>query len=145
LHYGSKYIPHPAVEVLTKMIELEQLGGMHGGFYESKDKVKFWSGLEEHIPVTQTSYDMEEIKDRVFFAQVLEASWCFQEKVIRTAAEANLGSIHGWGFPSAKGGVFQFVEDYGPDKFIERANELKKKYGPRFTIPRGLLKRYNKA
>ena len=81
-----------------------------------------------------------DIMDRLLFAQVVEAIWCLQEKVIKTVAEANLGSIHGWGFPRFKGGAIQFVNDYGRIAFIEKCKEFEEKYGERFRVP-GLIEK----
>ena len=58
-----------------------------------------------------------------------------EESVITHISEANLGSIYGWGFPAHKGGVMQFIEDYGIDKFYNRCLDLSNKYGKRFTPP----------
>jgi 3-hydroxyacyl-CoA dehydrogenase/enoyl-CoA hydratase/3-hydroxybutyryl-CoA epimerase len=73
--------------------------------------------------------------ERFLFAQVLEAVWCMQEKVIHSVPAANLGSIFGWGFPAFKGGVIQYVNDYGVEAFIKRCGVFKKKYGQRFSVP----------
>ena len=54
-------------------------------------------------------------------------------------ADANIGSILGWGFPSFKGGTLQFVKDYGIVPFRDRAQELADKYGDHFAPPKLLL------
>lgn len=141
-HYGKKYISHPAVEALDKMIELERWGEhKKAGFYEYSDKTKpgIWPDLLEYFPNTKKDIDRDKIMDRLLFAQVLEALWCLQEGVIKTVAEANLGSIYGWGFPKFKGGVIQFINDYGKEAFIAKAEALEEEFGKRFTIPK-LLK-----
>ena len=114
-HYGSQYEPHPAVSTLEKMIEeLSRTGKFKkAGFYDYDDEgqQKLWSALKDHFPVTQTEFDLTTIKERMLFAQVIEAVWCMQEKVISSVHEANLGSIFGWGFPAFTGGVFQYVHN----------------------------------
>jgi len=77
--------------------------------------------------------------------QVIEAVWCLQEGIIKTIAEANLGSIHGWGFPAFKGGVLQFVEDYGLEQFVKQCGIYEQHHGPRFKVPKFLLKRMKLA
>ena len=143
-HYGSKYIQHPAVKALEKMInDLARTGkGKRAGFYEYPDTGErcLWKELPEHFPTTQTTYSREEISERIFFAQVIEAVWCMQEKVIRSVPAANLGSIYGWGFPAFKGGVIQYITDYGLEAFIEKCKEYQKKYGQRFKVPKMLPK-----
>ena len=140
--YGPRYIQHPAVEVLEKMLgELDRPGGKsRRGFYEAEENEErsLWSGLTEHFPVARRIPDARELPERFLFAQVLEAIWCLQEKVIGSVPEANLGSIYGWGFPGFKGGVVQYIADYGLQPFLKRCGELEKKHGPRFKAP-GLL------
>ena len=142
-HYGSKYIQHPSVTVLTKMMyELERHGQKQkAGFYEyDKISKKLWPALVSHFPQTKNEYHKEEIIERFLFAQVLEAVWCLHEGVIKTEQEANLGSVLGWGFPSFKGGVIHYIKDFGKIEFIDRCNELKEAHGQRFSVP-GWLKR----
>lgn len=140
-HYGKQYLQHPAVNVLKKMLEeLERSGrSKGGGFYEyNKEERQIWTALKEHFPIQHGAEDAERIKERLLFAQVIEAGWCLQEKVIKTIPEANIGSVFGWGFPAFKGGVIQFVHDYGKNAFIKRCKELEKAHGPRFQVPKFL-------
>jgi 3-hydroxyacyl-CoA dehydrogenase/enoyl-CoA hydratase/3-hydroxybutyryl-CoA epimerase len=138
-HYGSRYIQHPAVEVIREMLEELQRPGKQkrAGFYdyEGDEPQHLWKGLAEHFPATQQQIDYQELKDRFLIAQVLEAVWCMQEKVIESIAAANLGSIYGWGFPAFKGGTIQYVHDYGVEDFIRRCKSLKEAHGQRFSLP----------
>ncbi len=137
--YGKKYIIHPAVEVVQTMVNKERTGKFNrAGFYDYKDGQKsiFWSGLQEHFPTTKTEYDVNHLIERILFAQVLEAIWCYQEKIVNSIPEANMGSILGWGFPSFKGGVIQYVNDYGIPAFIKKAKALEEVHGPRFIVPK---------
>ncbi|MCB0593478.1 MAG: 3-hydroxyacyl-CoA dehydrogenase family protein, partial [Phaeodactylibacter sp.] len=143
-HYGSKYVQHPAVAVLKKMLEDWQRQGRQrrGGFYEYPPEGQpcLWPELSNHFPANQKDFDRQELINRFLFAQVLEAVWCMQEKVIHSVAAANLGSIHGWGFPAFKGGAIQFISDYGVDGFIKQCEVYQKAHGQRFRAPRELRK-----
>lgn len=139
-HYGSKYIQHPAVAVLGTMLEDLQRPGQQKrrGFYDyvGQERQLLWEGLAEHFPVdAEKEVDHQALKERFLFAQVLEAVWCMQEKVIRSIAAANLGSIHGWGFPAFEGGTLQYVHSYGKEAFVERCKELEQAHGQRFSLP----------
>ena len=139
--YGPKYIQHPAVEVLEKMINVLERTGANNkrGLYEYKEdgsRSNIWPELSNHFPTTKKSWDVEEIKNRLLYVQVIEAAWCMQEKVIQSEAEANLGSIHGWGFPSFSGGVLQHIEDVGREKFIQSCEAFEQAHGPRFKVPK---------
>ncbi|MDG1435219.1 MAG: 3-hydroxyacyl-CoA dehydrogenase NAD-binding domain-containing protein [Saprospiraceae bacterium] len=141
--YGSKYIRHPAVDVLLKMIkDLNRQGKkMRAGFYDyQKDSQQLWQELDNHFPSHSNSVAKHEIIERLLFVQVIEAFWCLQEGIIKTEEEGNLGSIFGWGFPAFKGGVYQFVTDYGINDFIKKCELLEKKLGPRFQVPKRLRK-----
>ncbi len=141
--YGSKYIRHPAVDVLLKMIkDLNRHGKkMRAGFYEyQNDSRQLWKELDDHFPSHSNSIAKEEIIERLLFVQVIEAFWCLQEGIIKTEEEGNLGSIFGWGFPAFKGGVYQFVTDYGVEDFIKKCEMYEKKLGPRFQVPKRLRK-----
>ncbi|MCB0000823.1 MAG: hypothetical protein KDE56_33900, partial [Anaerolineales bacterium] len=48
------------------------------------------------------------------------------------------GSIFGWGFAPFHGGTLQFINAYGLDKFVARAQELAAAYGSRFAPPQML-------
>ena len=138
-HYGSKYVQHPAVEVLRTMLEELQRPGRQkrAGFYDydGDQPIGLWDGLIEQFSAALTDTDHQELTDRLMIAQVLEAVWCMQEKVIESVPAANVGSIHGWGFPAFKGGVIQYVYDYGKDDFVKRCKALQKAHGQRFRLP----------
>lgn len=144
VHYGNKYVQHPAVGVLHKMLnELARPGRQkRAGFYEYGEgkSRRLWPELTDHFPPEEREYDHQAIQERLLFVQVIEAVWCMQEKVIRSVPAANLGSVYGWGFPAFRGGVFQFVNDYGPEAFIEQCKEYEADYGPRYKVPKLLLK-----
>lgn len=143
-HYGDKYQQHPAVPALQKMSEeLNRPAGRQGrpGFYthDTKGKIRLWTELNEHFPVTKEDFDRLRMKDRFLFSQVIEAGWCLQEKVITEPAAANLASVYGWGFPGYTGGVLRYLSSYGKTPFIARCEELKERYGQRFTVPKYLV------
>ena len=139
-HYGKRYLQHPAVPLLTRLLEAGRKGRASGkGFYDyTGTEARLWSGLSEMAPPQASGYDRVELEERLLFAQVLEAGWCLQERVLTLVAEANLGSIHGWGFPAQFGGVVQYARQYGRAAFLARARELEEAHGPRFAVPKAL-------
>ncbi len=136
-HYGEKYVQHPAIEVVERMIEEYQREGRKGGagFYEYEGPAPvLWTELTQFAR-SRTAPPAAEIKERFLFAQVVEAGWCLHERVIRSVPEANLGSILGWGFPPFTGGVIQYVVHYGKEAFLKRCRQLEKVHGSRFKAP----------
>lgn len=144
-HYGSKYVEHPATSLLSEMINDHQRTGQRAGkgFYEYQDgkSLALWKDLSEYTNPESPNLPHYEIIERFLFVQVIEAVWCIQEGIIKSVPEANLGSLYGWGFPVNKGGVLQFIEDYGKEVFIKRCRQYEKQHGPRFQVPSLLLKK----
>jgi len=68
---------------------------------------------------------------------------CYDEGVIESVADANIGSIFGIGFPAWTGGVLQYINGYqgGPQGFVTRARELAAQFGARFEPPASLVER----
>src|SRR3546814_11284613 len=74
------------------------------------------------------------------FAQAIEAAKCFEEGVVETVADTNIGSIFGWGFAPHQGGALQFINAYGVAAFVKRAKMLEKRHGTRFKPGKLLLR-----
>ncbi|GAA4817430.1 3-hydroxyacyl-CoA dehydrogenase NAD-binding domain-containing protein [Nocardioides caeni] len=140
---GTSYADHPGSSVVDKMVEAGRPGRLRGaGFYEYVDgkRGSIWAGLADLFPVSETQIPIEDIRDRMLFAEALETAKCFEEGVITSAAAANIGSIMGIGFPPMTGGAAQFMTGYedkesgeiGLNAFLARADELAAAYGERF-------------
>jgi len=52
------------------------------------------------------------MKERMLFSETLDSIRCLDEGVLRSVADANIGSILGIGFPAWTGGVLQYVNTY---------------------------------
>jgi 3-hydroxyacyl-CoA dehydrogenase / enoyl-CoA hydratase / 3-hydroxybutyryl-CoA epimerase len=140
---GGTYEAHPAEGVVEKMIELERPSRLKGaGFYEYVDgkRTRLWPGLRETFNSGTSQPPLQDMIDRMLFAEALETQKCFDEGVLTTTADANIGSIMGIGFPPWTGGSAQYIVGYpgGKAGFVARANELAAKYGERFTPPASL-------
>lgn len=68
---------------------------------------------------------------------------CFDEGVLKSVPDANVGSILGIGFPAWTGGVVQYMNGYpgGLAGFVARARELAERYGERFQPPESLVRK----
>jgi 3-hydroxyacyl-CoA dehydrogenase/enoyl-CoA hydratase/3-hydroxybutyryl-CoA epimerase len=114
-----------------------------GGFYDypAGAKKHLWPGLAEQYPLVVNQPPVAEVKTRLLYIQALEAARAFEEGVVMSAAEADLGSILGWGFPAWTGGVLSFIDTIGVGRFVAQCQQLAKVHGPRFQPPAGLLAR----
>ena len=140
---GKKLPPGPADPVIDLMTEkLNRLGRANGrGFYEYPDNGKkyLWPELKKHFPPTKNPLSQNKMIERMLFVQVIETIRCYEENVVTSVEDANIGSIFGWGFAPLKGGTLQFVNDYGIQEFEKQAQKLAKKYGERFAPPELLI------
>jgi 3-hydroxyacyl-CoA dehydrogenase / enoyl-CoA hydratase / 3-hydroxybutyryl-CoA epimerase len=144
---GGAYQPHPAEAVVEKMIELGRPSRLKGaGFYEYLDgkRTRLWPGLRETFKAGSSRPPLQDMIDRMLFAEALETRKCLDEGVLTSTADANIGSIMGIGFPPWTGGSAQYIRGYqgsagiGKDAFVARARELAAKYGDRFLPPESL-------
>ncbi len=140
---GKTVAEHPGVAVVEKMCKtLDRPGKKAGkGFYDypASGQKQLWSGLSEQFPLA-TQLPQQELIDRLMFAQANEAAKCYEEKVVESVADTNIGSIFGWGFAPFQGGALQFINAYGVDNFVRRSKELAKQYGERFKPARILVR-----
>lgn len=139
---GLIYHEHPADPVVDRMLEAGRAGKLAGGgfySYPKQGKKHLWEELSNQFKESSQDLDLKEIKDRLLYIQAIETVRCVEEKVLTSVRDANIGSIMGIGYPVWTGGILQFINQTGLDKFIERADYLAKKFGKRFEVPQ-LLK-----
>ncbi|WP_096905958.1 3-hydroxyacyl-CoA dehydrogenase NAD-binding domain-containing protein [Dietzia sp. WMMA184] len=151
---GEEFVPDAVDQVILKMVEeLDRSGRAAGaGFYEYADgkRAGLWSGLREAFNTSpDNAPPLQDLIDRMIFAEVLETQKCVDEGVIVDDADANIGSIIGIGFPAWTGGTRQYAKNYsepgakvatGYKGFVARAEELAAKYGKRFAPTESLKK-----
>ena len=84
---------------------------------------------------------VEELKKRLLYIQALETARCFEEGVIEHPADADLGSLFGWGFPAYTGGTLSLIDTMGVAEFVAECQRLAKAHGPRFRPSKWLRER----
>ncbi|MFJ5550369.1 3-hydroxyacyl-CoA dehydrogenase NAD-binding domain-containing protein [Streptomyces sp. NPDC093225] len=142
---GGTWTEHPADRVIDRMVDDFDRPGRSGGagFYEYVDgkRDRLWPGLREHFAKPGYEIPFEDMKERMLFAEALDTVRCFEEGVLTSVADANIGSIMGIGFPAWTGGVIQYINGYegGVAGFTARARELAAAYGERFNPPALLI------
>ena len=146
---GGTWVANGAEQVIDTMIELGRSSKLKGaGFYdydESGKRRASGPGLAEQFPVAEEQIPLQDIQDRQLLVEAIETIKCFDEGVLRSAAEANIGSIFGIGFPPATGGAihtsngFEGAAGRGPAGFVARARELAAAYGERFEPPASVV------
>ncbi len=144
---GKTYPRTPADDVVDKLAtELGRTGKKVGkGFYDYPEggKKSLWPGLFDLFVKEDkkrpTDAQFAELKERLLYRQAIESVRCFEEGVLRSVPDANIGSIFGIGMAPWTGGVLQYINYVGVRPFVARAQELAAKYGDRFAPPKLLV------
>ncbi|KAA6212869.1 3-hydroxyacyl-CoA dehydrogenase [Streptomyces albofaciens JCM 4342] len=149
---GGTWREHPADTVIDRMVDEFGRPGRSGGggFYEYGEdgaRAGLWPGLREHFTREGTAIPFRDMQERMLFAEALDTVRCFEEGVLTSVADANIGSILGIGFPGWTGGVLQYINGYegGLPGFVARARELQAAYGDRFAPPALLVEKAEKG
>ena len=142
----GKAIPeHPAFAVIDLMLnEYKRAGKAAGaGFYDypAGGKKHLWPELKARFEKSDAQISQIDVRDRILFIQAIETVRCVEEGVLKSVADANIGSIFGIGFAAWTGGALQFINQYGIRDFVARAQYLAEQYGERFLPPALLLEK----
>ncbi len=143
---GGTWEAHPSEAIIDRLVDAGRTGRSGGaGFYDYVDGTRtgLWPGLRTELGATNHDVDLHELSERMLFVEALETVRCFDEGVLTSVADANIGSIFGIGFPAWTGGVVQYVEGYpgGVAGFVTRADDFAAKFGDRFAVPASLRAR----
>ena len=141
---GAAYKAQPQDPVLIRMVEeLKRLGRKSGGgFYDyaADGSKRLWPKLATHFPRMKDQPSVEEVQKRLMYIQSIEASRAMAENIVG-ARDADVGSILGWGFPAALGGVVSQVDTIGIARFVAECDRMAQLYGSRFLPPPDLRAR----
>ena len=126
-----------ALDKLTSVGRVGKAGG--GGVYDYDETGQHpWPGLSDCFPPTGDFADDDVVEKRLLYAQSLEAARAIEEGVIENSIDADIGSVLGWAFPSAYGGVIGLIDTIGTAKFVADCDVLRDLYGGRFDVPEQL-------
>ncbi|WP_180117428.1 3-hydroxyacyl-CoA dehydrogenase NAD-binding domain-containing protein [Acinetobacter sp. YH12096] len=148
LQAEGKDLPRSGVDdvIQTMIHEFGRKGkAAAAGFYEYPEggKKHLWEGLSKWQK--DNAISEQEMIDRFLFVQSLDTLRCLEEGVLESTVDGNVGSIFGIGFAPWTGGALQFLNQYGLEKALLRANTLEAKYGERFKAPQLLKDKVAKA
>ncbi len=123
----------PVVDLMVD--QLKRPGRRFGaGFYDYPEGggKKLWKGLKEAFPVKAEQPTLAEVKARFLTIMALETARCFEEGVIASPIDADIGSILGIGYPAWTGGTLSYIDTQGPKAFADECSRLAAAWGPRF-------------
>ena len=142
---GAKFAPPANYEILKRFVlDLKRTGKRAGhGFYEypPDGKKHLWPGLAGIFPRAARQPSVDDVKRRLLHIQALESARCVEAGVVTHAADADIGSILGVGFPAYTGGTLSYIDTIGIAPFVAELAQLARRHGPRFRPSRWLRAR----
>jgi 3-hydroxyacyl-CoA dehydrogenase / enoyl-CoA hydratase / 3-hydroxybutyryl-CoA epimerase len=139
---GDAYKATAADGVVDRMYELGRYGRKTAkGFYvypEGGGKKHLWPELKSEFGrlADDLQPSGEEVKSRLLYRQLVECVRCFEEGVLETAEDGDLGAIFGWGFAPHSGGPFSLIDALGATHVVRELDRLTQLYGERFACPK---------
>lgn len=133
---GDAYVHSAADDVMTKMVEMDRLGRKNGkGYYDYPEggKKALWLGLADTFPLAAVQPAPEDVRARLLYRQLIECARCFEEGVLETPEDGDIGAIFGWGFSPWTGGPFSHMDTIGIAKVVETLDALTAAHGHRFA------------
>jgi 3-hydroxyacyl-CoA dehydrogenase / enoyl-CoA hydratase / 3-hydroxybutyryl-CoA epimerase len=134
---GRRHEATPGEALIERMVkELGRKGrAAGGGFYDYPQggRKRLWPQLKPLFEKPGVAWQLQELKDRLLYRQSIETARCLHEGVLTAVHDANIGSIHGIGFPAWTGGALRFIYSE-PQRFFARAAELARRHGQHFAV-----------
>jgi 3-hydroxyacyl-CoA dehydrogenase/enoyl-CoA hydratase/3-hydroxybutyryl-CoA epimerase len=136
---GAAFKPTPTFLLVEKLAgELGRHGRKNGkGFfdYAADGSKTLWPGLAELFPPLAEQPNVDEIKTRMLYAQLVDAAKAMAEGVLIDPADGDVGSILGVGFPAYLGGPFSMMDTIGLGAVVAECERLAACYGTHYAAP----------
>ena len=126
------------LKILREYTGQSRLGRKSGaGIYEYNARLERVdpSGSRNLFAPSTRSPAPDEIEQRLFVIQTIEALHAMREGILEDPAMADLASVLGWSYPAGRGGVMSERDLIGRDKFERVRFQLQEKFGDRFAMP----------
>ena len=118
---------------IDALYEADRLGQKNGkGFYsyETDKRGKPAKVVDESVKdvLAPIVYEQREVTDEdiinyMMIPLCLETVRCLEDKIVETAAEADMGLIYGIGFPPFRGGALRYIDSIGVAEFVALADK----------------------
>jgi 3-hydroxyacyl-CoA dehydrogenase/enoyl-CoA hydratase/3-hydroxybutyryl-CoA epimerase len=135
---GDAYVPQRSDTLMEQMVGLGRLGRKSAkGWYDYPEGAKkhLWTGLSDLYPRAAEQPDVGSVKERLLYRQLVECARCFEEGVLETPEDGDLGAIFGWGFAPWTGGPFSHMDTLGAAHVVSVLDRLAAAHGDRFAAP----------
>jgi 3-hydroxyacyl-CoA dehydrogenase / enoyl-CoA hydratase / 3-hydroxybutyryl-CoA epimerase len=81
----------------------------------------------------QARLSAQQVAERCVMMMLNEAARCFDEQIVRSARDGDIGAVFGIGFPPFLGGPFRYMDSLGAGEVAAILQRLAAQYGPRFS------------
>ena len=138
---GKDYEETGTENILLEMSQKKRLGRKElAGFYDYDNKgrrQKLWEGLKNlNIERKNADITSELVKNRLAYVQALEAVRAYEENILLSVEEGDVGGILGWGCLIWAGGPFSWLDHVGHENVLSECQKLFEQYGARFAPPK---------
>ena len=146
--YGDRMRAPTFAKTLTNHGRMGKKSG--AGFYDFEDGKATPSTTARELlklsPQPKEVTNLVPLQERLIMALLNEAIRCLDEGVAGAAgkdaaAQINLGTVMGMGFPPFRGGLLYYADSIGVKQILSTIQKLEREHGPRFTPAEGLVKR----
>jgi 3-hydroxyacyl-CoA dehydrogenase/enoyl-CoA hydratase/3-hydroxybutyryl-CoA epimerase len=135
---GTARYAAESILILKEFTGRSRLGRKSGaGIYNynsSQERVD-WPELSSTFAPAADPPGAQEIEQRLFVIQTIEALHTMREGIIQDPAMADLASVLGWSYPAHRGGVISYIDFVGRTEFERMRASLQQKFGERFALP----------
>jgi 3-hydroxyacyl-CoA dehydrogenase/enoyl-CoA hydratase/3-hydroxybutyryl-CoA epimerase len=87
---------------------------------------------------SRSEFSRAEIQNRCALALANEAVRTFEEGIVRSPRDGDIGAVFGIGFPPFRGGPFRWIDSVGAARVVADLEDLAARFAPRF-VPSDLL------
>ena len=151
VHVGKNFIedfPERVYQspLIPSLLDAKRLGEKtKSGFYSYDDRRKASPDMDAIAPFIenarknrkiplpghpeQLGFSAQDIVEMIFFPVVNEACRVLDEGIAVKAADVDVASVLGMGFPPFRGGILHWADQIGAKKIYARLTEFGKKYG----------------
>ncbi|MET7403412.1 3-hydroxyacyl-CoA dehydrogenase NAD-binding domain-containing protein [Dactylosporangium sp. NPDC005572] len=107
------------------------------GFYDypKEGTPRLWTGLAGLVASSDHNPSIDEVKERILYAQLAEGARAFSEGVLLDVIDGDLGAVLGVGFPAHLGGPFTAMDAIGIPRVVAVMDRLVAAHGEQFAAP----------
>ena len=132
--FGARMEPPGTTDVLVKDGRLGRKAKKGFYRYDGKKKKRVDETVYEVLGVEPfNEMDPSIVAERCALLMVNEAARSWEEGIIRSPRDGDIGAIFGLGFPPFRGGPFRFVDQTGTAEVVRRLGHFRERHGLRFA------------